>query len=588
MNPTLETWPAITWLWLVEGIVFYALLQWSWTRKVPGVRAFRGLVFGSMLYVTSEAFCLVFAPGTVRFGFSCVSFIGVGVIMPNLATLFADITGKNQWLTKRTRIVLLVLGLGLGLSRLADPWWGLIYKTESVVHEHGMYLTKYTQGFLHYLLMSGIMASMLLGLINVALAWRDSARLMKRHLVALAISCLIPVVAAVFFNAGFQPLGPLDLTPFALLGTAGLTTWAIFHDQLVEVVPIARNYLVDRFHEGVLVVDSNGIVVDSNPALRQMLGLSEHTTLGQPVSTVVKAWPALAEICSKEISGQIELQPTIGGAISWEATWQPLSTPKVGKRQGFLLVLTDVSARKQTESQLHDLVAVRTKEWRDATRSLLRAADEEKRKIGQTLHATFSQELDRVLKDAEALIAASPDKTDPATHTEKLTQLVRLIANTNHRIQDFACLLEGPNLEHQTFREALAVALEHLQATLGVTCKLEIAADFPLPSRERARHLIEAVREAVVGSAQPGKAHHIEVVLQNKPDGQAIVIRDDGQPRSEKNLSTEDSGTSQLRLRTTLLNGRLTVSPGKTNGTTVELFVPPQRSTETAPGFFAV
>lgn len=586
MTPTLETWPAVTWLWLVEGIAFYALLRWSWTRKVPGVRAFRGLVFGSMLYVTSEAFCLVFAPGTMRFGFTCVSFIGVGVIMPNLVTLFADITGKNQWLTKRTRVALQLLGLGIGLARFADPWCGLLYKTESVVYEHGMYLTQYTLGIVHYFLMAGLLAGMLLGLVNIALTWRDSARLMKRHLVALAVSSLIPVVTAVLFNSGFHPLGRLDLTPFALLGTAGLTTWAIFHDRLVEVVPIARNYLVDHFHEGVLVVDSTGTVVDTNPALRRMLGLSEQATLGQPVGAVVKAWPALAEICAKETSAQIELQPAIGSETCWEATWQPLRTPKDGKRQGFLLVLTDVSAHKRTESQLHERVAERTKEWRDATRNLLRAADEEKRKLGQALQATFSQELDHILKDAVALASDSSENNGNASHTEKLNRLARLIADTNHRIQDFSSLLEGPDLAHQTFKEALAAALDHLQVTLGVTCKLEIAAEFPLPSRERARHLIEAVREAVIGSAQPGKAHNIEVILQNQPDGQTLVIRDDGRPRSEKDLSTDGPGASQLRLRTNLLNGRLTVLPGKTGGTAVELFVPPQ-STETAPGFFA-
>ncbi|MFT3867426.1 MAG: histidine kinase N-terminal 7TM domain-containing protein [Nibricoccus sp.] len=587
MTPTLETWPAITWLWLVEGIAFYALLQWSWARNVPGAQAFRGLAFGSMLYVAAEAFCLVFAEGTARFALSCVSFFGVGLIMPNLTTLFADFTGKNEWLTKRTRVVLYATGLTLGLARCTDPYWGLIYKTETIVHEHGMYLSRYTQGILHYFLMAGIVAAMLLGLVNIALAWREANRLMKRQLVALAASCLFPVVAAVLFNAGVQPLGTLDLTPFALIGTTVLTTWAIFHDRLVEVVPIARNYLVDHFQEGVLVVDETGTVVDSNPALRRMLGLSEKGTLGQPVGEVVKNWPALAEICAKALPGQIELQPAIGGEIFWEATWQPLTTPRDNKRRGWLLVLMDVSARKRTESQLHDLVAERTKEWRDATRNLLRAADEEKRRLGQSLHTTFSQELDRILKDAVALSGASTDTIDPAKQGEKLNQLVRLIADTNHRIQDFASLLEGPDLAHQTFKEALAAALEHLQAALGVRCKLEIAADFPLPSRERARHLIEAVREAVIGSAQPGEAHLVEVILQNQPAGQTVVIRDDGRPRSEKDLSADGRGASQLRLRTTLLNGRLTVRPGKTSGTTIELFVPPQQGSDTAPGFFA-
>jgi PAS domain S-box-containing protein len=580
MTLPIDTWPAVAWIWLIEGAAFFVLLQWSWNRAVPGAQAFRALVFGSMLFVTTEAFAMTIEAAAVRYWLSGIGFVGIGLIGPNLVILFADFTGRNLWLTRRRRRLLNTFGLGLGLVRFTDPFFGLMYSSEVIVHQHGLFLSQYEPGPLHYVLMAVLVGAMLLGFFNIAWVWRDAAQLMRRHLIALGVSCAIPVTAAALFNAGFQPCGWLDPTAFSLIATVSLTTWAVFHDQLVAAVPIARNTLVDQFRDGVLVADPKRIVVDTNPALRRMLGLAEGGALGSKIATVVANWPALVDICAQDETAKIELHPKIDNEIFWSASWQALPPAADGQPSGFLLTLRDISTRKKIENQLQELLAERTREWRRASNSVLHAAEVEKRKAGQALRATLGQELVRCVEQAETLASEPRGLTGP-----DLTALARRIADTNRRIQDFASLLEGPDLAHQTFREALAVALAHLQSSLNVTCQLVVAPDFPTPTRERARHLIEIVREAVINGAHLGNARNFTINLALRVEEIVLTVSNDGSPLPQQDKSGEGRGIPQLRLRTTLLNGRLSLHSGPTGGAVVEIVAPAQNP-ETQPGFF--
>ncbi len=51
---------------------------------------------------------------------------------------------------------------------------------------------------------------------------------------------------------------------------------AIFRYHLLDLIPIARAVVVKRMRDGVIVVDSDGRLVDPNPAAHRMLGVDEN------------------------------------------------------------------------------------------------------------------------------------------------------------------------------------------------------------------------------------------------------------------------------------------------------------------------
>lgn len=67
----------------------------------------------------------------------------------------------------------------------------------------------------------------------------------------------------------------------------------IFRLRLFDLVPVARDVLIEQMADGVLVVDARNRILDINPSARAMIGLGDAGVVGTSVDTVLAAWPHL-------------------------------------------------------------------------------------------------------------------------------------------------------------------------------------------------------------------------------------------------------------------------------------------------------
>ena len=587
-----SSWPVVTWLLLAGAAGFLAIVWRSRGRTVPGIAAFRGLAGSGALYLVTEALKFVVPDREFRLILSGITFASVGLISPYIIFLFADTTGWNGWLTRRRRRLLLAGIVAFDSLRFADPWWGLMYRKETLVQAQGIIWSQFETGPAYEGALVITVAATVFGLFAVCRAWREAGRLMRRHLLALFVACLLPVGAAVIFDCLLSAFKWFDPTPFALIGTVAITAWAMFHDRLAEVTPIARNFLVEHFNDGMVTLDVSRAVVDLNPAARTMLGLTGAGPLGRPMSDMLKPWPALTELCASDNPGQRELQPKVGGEIFWEASWNPLDEPQSRRRLGFLLVISDITARKHTEHQLHALLDERTREWRRATTAALRAAEEEQRRIGRSLHDTLCQDLVGFVRNAEMLAAGKIRNTAPAVTpvapelSAGLANLAAQIADASRRIRDLAHLMEGPDLVHNSVNEAIEATVSNLENTLGLACELTISPNIPVLSRERGSHLIRVIREAVVNAARHGKAQHVWIDFVAGKGNTTITVSNDGISPPPPEDMAEGLGFRQMRMRVALLGGQLSLAPGHHGGAVLRLTIPAESPFPDEPGLF--
>ena len=106
----------------------------------------------------------------------------------------------------------------------------------------------------------------LAGTILVFRSLRQRQGLHRRQAIALIISVLAPWAGNIFIFPGITRFPYLDLTPFAFMITVSVLTWAILGFRLVDLSPIARDLIVDKMKDGMIVIDAQGKVVDINPA----------------------------------------------------------------------------------------------------------------------------------------------------------------------------------------------------------------------------------------------------------------------------------------------------------------------------------
>ena len=168
-------------------------------------------------------------------------------------------------------------------------------------------------------------------------------RVLMRWIVA---GVLVPLLANVVFVFEIGPYGK-DFTPLALAVSAGAFALGLTRYKLLDLLPVAREALVDNLREGVLVLDATGRVADANPECLQVLG-ADAAVRGRPLRDTA---PALAEAIETAPGEAFQL------GDGEEARYVELRISALsnedGEPTGSLVLLHDVTRRRREQAELH-------------------------------------------------------------------------------------------------------------------------------------------------------------------------------------------------------------------------------------------
>jgi diguanylate cyclase (GGDEF)-like protein/PAS domain S-box-containing protein len=166
---------------------------------------------------------------------------------------------------------------------------------------------------------------------------------------------LIPWVTSMAVVLGLVPVKLHDITPLTFGVSNLVIAWALYRYHLFEVLPAARDFLVENMPEGVLVVDEQLRIVDMNPAAEKLLGMAEVKALGRNIANLPpfqKAW--FAEIPASN-SRKLEIAIDRDG---WNGVYElQITCPSNPRGQAvvYLMILRDICDRKCIEERLNYL-----------------------------------------------------------------------------------------------------------------------------------------------------------------------------------------------------------------------------------------
>jgi PAS domain S-box-containing protein len=156
------------------------------------------------------------------------------------------------------------------------------------------------------------------------------------------------------YSLGFSPLPGLDPTPFAFALSGLGMALALWRYRMLDVIPMARDTVVDEMPDAVIVLDALHRVVDVNPAAQHLLHRSAAELIGQSAAQVFAAWPPLLERYHQGSAVQTDTIVVEGPPPRWyDLRLVPLADQH-GQLTGRLLVVRDVTARQQAEAALHE------------------------------------------------------------------------------------------------------------------------------------------------------------------------------------------------------------------------------------------
>jgi PAS domain S-box-containing protein len=209
-----------------------------------------------------------------------------------------------------------------------------------------------------------------LGVILIIRSVLRAPHLYRSQAVALMVGVTLPLIASIPSTFGWVKL---ETTSLGLTLSGVAVAWALFRYKFLDLVPVARDQVIDSMGDGMLVLDMHNRVVDLNPAMREIIEFPLDEVIGMSVNEVLQPWQQLVQSFRDVNDMQTEISlDRAGTQYHYDLRISPL-TDHHQQITGRLVVLRDLTKRKRAERELQNYaneLEVRNYELQRALRTI--------------------------------------------------------------------------------------------------------------------------------------------------------------------------------------------------------------------------
>jgi len=180
----------------------------------------------------------------------------------------------------------------------------------------------------------------------------QTRELYRRQNLALIIAILFPWLGMLVYAFGANPFPGLDVLPISFTATGAILVYITSRLNFLDIIPIAREYLVDTMHDGLVVLDKYSRIVDINPSATRIFGDSSiRKWIGFPAREALRNYEGLEQYLDGAEELQIEWKQTAPIPRYFDVQVFPLRDRK-GNISGKSVILRDITHRKKIEDEL--------------------------------------------------------------------------------------------------------------------------------------------------------------------------------------------------------------------------------------------
>ncbi len=345
---TSYTLPALITSLVAAALMAFAMRQRHTEQMWPFAVLTAAVAFWTLGYAAELASVSL----TAKLWFAKFQYIGI--VTPPVAWLAyaAFYVGRPALITRRRMLLAALVPWITVLLVFTNEWHHLIWASAELETYRSWTMLSVTYGLWFWVHTIYSYIFLAVGTLFLFQGLVLSSALYQNQIIIMVLGALGPWIANALYISGLSPFPYLDLTPFGFTISSIIFGWGMLRFRLFDVLPIARDIVMDNLNEGVIVLDQRNQIIDINRQAARLLNLQANTLLGSAGDDLLLNTLKLAPLVlvSPEWRQEVVLRGP-GAVQQLSLAMSPLMSRR-GKNIGRLIVLSDISQRKIAEQEL--------------------------------------------------------------------------------------------------------------------------------------------------------------------------------------------------------------------------------------------
>jgi signal transduction histidine kinase len=535
-----------TFLLAVSTLVTLILGVVIWRRR-PGAGVYPMVILLAAMTLWTLCYNLeISAVGmTAKRLLAGAQYIGIGIVPAAWFAFTLEYTGREKWLTRRNLLLLALWPLIISLFALFNMQHTLLYVDARLLDFGTFTLLETDKGPLfaaHVVVSYGLLGSATVLLVRTLLRSPD---IYRGQIVGLLIGTFTPWIANVLYVTGLDPIPGLDLTPSAFVIAASAFSYSMLRYRLMDIVPVARDIVIEGMGDAMLVINTAGIIEDLNMAARHLLIgrydtlVSKPKLIGRPAREVLSSYQEAAERYRDVESAQTEIDiETPDGKRYFDLRIAPMYN-RSGNLTGRVVTLHDITDFRNANARIsaQNEVLTRTNQALSEARKRAEDANRLKSEFLATMSHELRTPLNAIIGFSDLMITGiagemSPQQKDYVqrvlSNSERLLALINELLDVSKieagRMELVTHPLKPADLLHRLHQQLLPLAEKK-----GL--RLETGVDSALPERLLGdeKRLEQIITNLVTNAIRFTDTGHVTARLQQLDEAHwGILVSDTG------------------------------------------------------------
>jgi two-component system NarL family sensor kinase len=229
---------------------------------------------------------------------------------------------------------------------------------------------------------------------------------------------------------------------------------------------------------------------------------------------------------------------------------------------------------------------------RELTSSVLKARDDESRRIARELHDSVGQYLAALHMNLEAL---QQDSLAPLTvvQAKRISDSIQMVKQCTTEIRTISYLLHPPLLDEMGLASALMCYSEGFSTRSGIRVELDISENFNRLNPDTETAMFRIAQQGLANIHRHSGSPVAKIRIRQDADKATMKISDEGRGMSPEAVKDFNSGTglvgvgiAGMRERTRVMKGRFLIRSSQI-GTTIEISLPVPENKNASSGSYS-